>query len=169
MDWPQWLGANRDGVWREADILRKFPPGGPKILWRQPIHEGYSGPSVANGKLYVMDRQRARDADGQPVRPSRKGIPGTERVLCLDTKDGRLIWQDEYDCPYKVSYPSGPRTTPLVHEGRVYTLGAMGDLRVLDAATGKIIWNKNVAQEFKVEAPVWGYAAHPLIDGDLLY
>jgi outer membrane protein assembly factor BamB len=116
-----------------------------------------------------MDRQRARDADGQPVRPSRKGIPGTERVLCLDTKDGRLIWQDEYDCPYKVSYPSGPRTTPLVHEGRVYTLGAMGDLRVLDAATGKIIWNKNVAQEFKVEAPVWGYAAHPLIDGDLLY
>lgn len=169
MDWPQWLGAKRDGVWRETDILQKFPPGGPKVLWRQPIHEGYSGPSVAGGMLYVMDRQRARDAAGQPIKPSRKGIPGTERVLCLDVKDGRLIWQDEYDCPYKVSYPSGPRTTPLVHQGWVYTLGAMGDLRVLDAVTGKVIWSKNVAQEFKVEAPVWGYAAHPLIDGDLLY
>jgi outer membrane protein assembly factor BamB len=169
MDWPQWLGAKRDGVWRETDILQKFPPGGPKVLWRQPIHEGYSGPSVAEGKVYVMDRQRARDESGKPVKPTRKGIPGTERVLCLDAKDGRLLWNDEYDCPYKVSYPSGPRTTPLVLQGRVYTLGAMGDLRVLDAATGKPIWTKNVAQEFKVDAPVWGYAAHPLIDGDLLY
>jgi outer membrane protein assembly factor BamB len=168
-DWSQWLGDKRDGVWRETDILQKFPPGGPKVVWRQPIHEGYSGPSVAEGKVYVMDRQRARDEAGQPVKPTRKGIPGTERVLCLDAKDGRLLWNDEYDCPYKVSYPSGPRTTPLVLQGRVYTLGAMGDLRVLDAATGKPIWTKNVSQEFKVDAPVWGYAAHPLIDGDLLY
>jgi outer membrane protein assembly factor BamB len=168
-DWPQWLGTNRDGVWRETNILQKFPAGGPKILWRQPIHEGYSGPSVADGKLYVMDRLRARDAAGQPIRSTRSGIPGTERTLCLDTKDGRLIWKDEYECPYKVSYPSGPRTTPLVHQGRVYSLGAMGDLRVLNAASGEVLWKKNVAQEFKVDAPVWGYAAHPLLDGDLLY
>src|SRR5262249_16518280 len=71
--------------------------------------------------------------------------------------------------PYKVSYPSGPRTTPLVHEGRVYTLGTMGDLFCLDAATGKVLWGKNIAKEYKVDAPVWGYAASPLLDGDLLY
>ena len=116
-----------------------------------------------------MDRQRARDESGKPLRPTRQGIPGNERVLCLDVLDGRVIWQDEYDCPYKVSYPSGPRTTPLVHQGRVYTLGAMGDLRCLDIKTGKPLWKKNLCQEYKTESPVWGYAAHPLIDGDLLY
>jgi outer membrane protein assembly factor BamB len=168
-DWPQWLGPNRDGVWRETGILEKFPPGGPKVLWRQPIHEGYSGPSVADGRLYVMDRQRARDESGKPLRPTRQGIPGNERLLCLDTSDGHLIWKDEYDCPYKVSYPSGPRTTPLVHQGCVYTLGAMGDLRCLEIKTGKPLWTKNLCQEYKTESPIWGYAAHPLIDGDLLY
>jgi outer membrane protein assembly factor BamB len=168
-DWPQWLGANRDGIWRETGILEKFPPGGPKVLWRVPIHEGYSGPSVADGRVYVMDRQRARDETGKPMRPTRQGIPGNERILCLDSRDGQVIWKNEYDCSYKVSYPSGPRTTPLVHQGRVYTLGAMGDLRCLDAKSGTPRWSKNLCQEYKVDPPVWGYAAHPLIDGDLLF
>jgi len=168
-DWPQWLGPNRDGVWRESGLAQSFPPGGPKVLWRAPIGTGYSGPSVALGRVYVMDRQRPIGADGKPARPTRAGIPGKERVLCLDAGDGKTIWKHEYDCPYKISYPSGPRTTPLVHQGSVYALGAMGDLCCLDAATGAVRWSKNLASEYHVSPPVWGYAAHPLIEGDLLY
>jgi outer membrane protein assembly factor BamB len=169
-DWPQWLGPQRDGVWREAGLAARFPKDGPKVLWRAPLAGGYSGPAVADGKVYVMDRQRARDADGKPLRPTRNGIPGNERVLCLDARDGSLIWKHEYDCPYTVSYASGPRCTPLVRDGRVYTYGAMGDLCCLDAANGKPVWSKNLAREYKAESvPFWGYAGHPLLEGDLLY
>jgi outer membrane protein assembly factor BamB len=124
---------------------------------------------VADGRVYVMDRLRAKDADGKPLRPTREGILGKERTLCLSTADGKLLWKDEYDCPYKLSYPQGPRTTPLVHQGRVYALGAMGDLRCLDAATGQPRWAKNLAKEYHTDPPVWGYAASLLLDGDLLY
>src|SRR6516165_4064883 len=168
-DWPGWLGPKRDGVWRETGLLEKFPPGGPTVVWRSAIANGYSGPAVAEGRVYVMDRERAKDAAGKPLRPTRQGIAGNERILCLSAADGKVVWTHVYDCPYKVSYPSGPRTTPLVHQGRVYTLGAMGDLRCLDAKSAKRLWTKNLCQEYKVDSPVWGYAAHPLVDGDLLY
>jgi outer membrane protein assembly factor BamB len=169
-DWPQWLGADRDGVWRETQLVEKFPKGGPKVLWRAPLGAGYSGPSVVADRVYVMDRERAKDEKGQPLRPTRQGIPGKERVLCLGATDGKVLWKHEYDCPYTISYNSGPRTTPLVHQGRVYTLGAMGDLLCLDAAAGKVRWSKNLMKEYKIEsAQAWGWAAHPLIDGDLLY
>jgi outer membrane protein assembly factor BamB len=169
-DWPQWLGVDREGVWRETGLIEKFPQGGPKILWRVPMGTGYSGPAVVGDRVYVMDRERAKDEKGQPLRPTREGILGNERVLCLNANDGKLIWKHEYDCPYTISYPSGPRTTPLVHQGRVYTLGAMGNLLCLDAEDGKVRWSKSLLKEYKIESPpVWGWAAHPLIDGDLLY
>jgi outer membrane protein assembly factor BamB len=168
-DWPQWFGPQRDGVWRETGLLDKFPAGGPKVHWRTPLGMGYSGPAVAGDRVYVMDRERAAGADGKPLRPSRKGILGNERILCLGAADGKLLWKHEYDCPYKVSYPSGPRTTPLVAAGRVYTLGAMGDLLCLDANSGKVLWSKNLARDYHLDGPpVWGWAAHPLLDGDLL-
>jgi outer membrane protein assembly factor BamB len=170
LDWPQWLGPNRDGVWRETGLLARFPAGGPKVLWRTPLGTGYSGPAVAEGRIYVMDRQRALDADGKPRRPTREGIPGIERVVCLSAADGKRIWKHEYDCPYTISYASGPRTTPLVHQDRVYTLGAMGDLLCLERASGKVRWAKNLVKEYKLDGPpVWGWAGHPLLDGDLLY
>ncbi|HEV3204381.1 MAG TPA: PQQ-binding-like beta-propeller repeat protein [Gemmataceae bacterium] len=168
-DWPGWLGAKRDGIWRETGLLEKFPPGGPKVVWRATIANGYSGPAVADGRVYVMDRERTKDADGKPLRPSRQGILGNERVLCLNAADGQVIWKHIYDCPYKVSYPSGPRTTPLLHQKHLYTLGAMGDLCCLEADTGSLRWTKNLCKEYKVDAPVWGFAAHLLIDGDLLF
>jgi outer membrane protein assembly factor BamB len=169
-DWPQWLGPQRDGVWRETGLLPKFPADGPKVLWRTPVNAGYSGPAVADGHVYVMDRERTKDANGKPLRATRNGFPGNERTLCLDAAKGTVIWKDEYDCPYTIAFPVGPRTTPTVHEGRVYTLGAMGHLRCLDAATGKLRWSKVPPKEYKVEAPpVWGWAAHLLLDGDLLY
>ncbi len=169
IDWPQWGGPDRDGVWRESGILTKFPSGGPKVLWRTPLGTGYSGPSVADGKVYVMDRERAKDKDGKPLRPAREGVPGNERVFCLDASTGKAIWEHSYPCPYRVSYSSGPRTTPLVSGEFVYTLGAMGDLICLEKDTGKLRWKKNLLAAYNLEQPpVWGYAAHPLIEGDLL-
>jgi outer membrane protein assembly factor BamB len=168
-DWPQWLGPQRDGVWHETGLVDKFPAGGPKVVWRTPIGTGYSGPAVANGRVYVMDRERARDAEGKPVRPTKAGIQGKERILCLNKADGQIIWKHEYDCPYKLSYPSGPRTTAILQGDRLYTLGAMGDLKCLDAAKGAVHWAKNLSKEYKTDPPVWGYAASLLIDGDLLY
>ena len=168
-DWPQWLGPKRDGVWRETGILAKFPPGGPKVLWRTPVGSGNSGPAVAGGRVYVMDREPALDATGKPVRAGSNGSPGKERVLCLSAADGKLVWKHEYDCPYTISYRTGPRTTPLVHKGRVYTLGAMGDLLCLDAGTGAVRWSKNLGRAYQTDPPVWGWAASPLLDGDLLY
>jgi outer membrane protein assembly factor BamB len=169
-DWPQWGGAHRDGVWRESGILDRFPEGGPKVLWRLPIGTGYSGPAVANGKVFVMDRERAKDAEGKPLRATRDGVPGNERVLCLDAATGKSIWTHAYDCPYRVSYASGPRTTPLVHQNRVYALGTMGDLLCIDQETGKVVWSKKLLKEYGLGSPpVWGFAAHPLIEGDLLY
>jgi outer membrane protein assembly factor BamB len=169
IDWPQWLGTERDGVWRETGLLRKFPAGGPRVLWRVPVGTGYAGPAVADGRVYVMDRQRAHDEQGKPLRPTRKGILGTERLLCLRADDGKLLWKDEYDCPYTISYPSGPRTTPVVRDGRVYSLGATGHLRCLDAQTGKVRWAKELMQDYRLDSPpVWGFAAHPLLDGERL-
>jgi len=167
-DWPQWFGPQRDNVWRETGLLEKFPEGGPNIRWRIPIGIGYSGPAVKGDRVYVMDLDRAVDENGQPKRATRQGLPGSERVLCLGAADGKLLWQREYDCPYTISYPGGPRTTPVVDGDWLYTLGAMGDLACQSAADGKVRWSKKLLDEYKTEVPVWGYAAHPLIDGDKL-
>jgi len=167
-DWPQWLGPTRDDVWKETGIVEKFPAGGPKILWRVPLAGGYSGPAVAAGKVYVTDFVRT-SGDGKNDPSSRAELSGRERVLCLRASDGKEVWKHEYNCPYKISYPSGPRTTPAIAGGKVYTLGAEGNLLCLDAETGKPLWTKNLKQEYHVESPNWGFCGHPLIDGDKLY
>src|SRR4051812_26645131 len=167
-DWPQWLGPQRDSVWRETGILEKFPAEGPPVRWRVPIGPGYSGPAVAAGRVYVMDRAVAKDAP-PPGGPFKRGhIPGTERVLCFDQADGTLLWTHEYDCPYTVSYAAGPRVTPTVADGKVYTLGTEGNLLCLDAASGKELWAHDFKTEYGVATPVWGFAAHPLLDGPRL-
>jgi outer membrane protein assembly factor BamB len=168
-DWPQWLGEDREGVWRETGLLERFPAGGPKVLWRAPLGPGNSGPAVAKGRVYVMDRRPALGADGKPA-PAEKGkSPGKERVVCLGAGDGKPLWEHAYDCPYSIAYRSGPRVTPLVHQGRVYTLGAMGDLYCLDAASGAVRWHKDLAKAYKAPPPAWGWAASPLVDGDRLF
>src|SRR5690348_6147326 len=80
-DWPQWLGPQRDGVWRETGIVDKFPADGPKYRWRTPIGMGYSGPAVANGRVYVTDRFLSEGAQNPKSAFSRgSAIPGNERV-----------------------------------------------------------------------------------------
>jgi outer membrane protein assembly factor BamB len=171
-DWPQWLGPQRDGVWREEGILDKFPPGGPKVRWRAKIGSGYAGPAVAGGKVYVTDYVN-RPGEQLPASgfspPGRRyKLPGAERVVCLDDATGKVLWTHEYETEYGIDYPAGPRTTPLVSGGKVYTLGAMGDLRCLDAETGKLLWAKNFPKDFGAPVQTWGFAAHPLLDGDRL-
>jgi len=166
-DWPQWMGKNRDDVWAETGVLEKFPDGGLKFLWRKPVHGGFAGPAVAAGRVYVTDYQRA-EGDAAPSPSKRNALKGKERVLCLDAKTGDEVWKHEYDRDYAVSYPAGPRCTPTVDGGNVYTLGAMGDLLCLDAAKGSVIWSKNLPEAYKAPVPLWGYAGHPLVHKGLL-
>ena len=168
-DWPQWLGPNRDSVWPETGILEKFPEEGPKVLWRTPISAGYAGPAVANGRVYVADRVLAKGAMN-PADPFNKKdrINSTERVLCLDAKTGKELWKHEYDCPYQISYPAGPRCTPTIAGDKVYSLGAMGDLHCLDAKSGKVIWSKNFPKDYGAEVPTWGFCGHPLLYKDMV-
>lgn len=163
-DWPQWMGVNRDNVWREDGIINKFPENGPRVLWRTPIDGGYSGPAVANGKVFVTDY--VTKGDVKIGNFERKEFTGTERVLCLDEVTGEEIWKHVYPVKYTVSYPSGPRCTPNVEGDRVYTLGSEGHLICFNIADGKVIWQKDLKKEYGTKAALWGYAAHPLIDGD---
>ncbi len=166
-DWPQWMGEKRDGVWRESGILEKFPASGPAIKWRVPISGGYAGPAVAGRRVYVMDYVRS-DGDAKPNPNVRSEVKGTERILCLNAADGKEIWKHQYDCPYKLSYAGGPRCTPTVDGGKVYTLGAEGNLLCLDAVKGKLLWWHDLKTEYKAETPHWGFTGHPLVDGDKL-
>ncbi|MFO0844129.1 MAG: PQQ-binding-like beta-propeller repeat protein [Gemmataceae bacterium] len=167
-DWPQWMGPRRDAVWREGGLLDRFPKGGPKVLWRVNIGGGYAGPAVADGKVYVPDRLLdAGQAD--PANPfARTKSAGKERLLCLDAATGKEIWKHEYPSRYTMSYPCGPRATPAVSGGKVYHLGAMGDLYCLDAKKGKVVWSKDFKKDYDAGVPVWGFSASPLVDGQQL-
>jgi outer membrane protein assembly factor BamB len=167
-DWPQWLGPNRDSVWRETGIVEKFPSGGPKVIWRTAIGAGYAGPSVAAGKVYLTDRKLGEGAKNPTNAFDRSVVPGSERVICLNEADGKQIWKYEYDCPYSISYGAGPRVTPLVTGGKVYSLGAEGNLVCLDAATGKLVWAHEFKKEYNAKTPLWGIAGNPLLVGNKL-
>ncbi|RPI85077.1 MAG: pyrrolo-quinoline quinone [Planctomycetaceae bacterium] len=153
-DWPQWGGPKRDLVWREADIVDRLPAG--KVLprmWSTPIGEGYAGPAVANGRVYLADRIKDQ---------------GLERVLCLNAETGKVIWKHQYPAKYTVDYPAGPRMTPLVDGDLVYTIGTMGHMFCLKTADGSVVWKKQFVDEFDTRLPIWGMVATPLIIGNQL-
>ncbi|GAB4138874.1 MAG: PQQ-like beta-propeller repeat protein [Planctomycetaceae bacterium] len=156
-DWPQWGGPKRDLVWRESGIVKTLPKpdknGFLPRVWSTPIGEGYSGPAVANGRVFITDY----------LREQRR-----ERVLCLDAATGRVIWKHEYNVVYTISYPAGPRSTPVIDAGRVYTIGAVGHMFCFDEKTGKILWKKNFPKEYGTELAIWGMVASPLVDGEQL-
>jgi outer membrane protein assembly factor BamB len=165
-DWPQWMGPGRDNVWREEGVIERFPVGGPKVLWRTPIAGGYAGAAVAGGRVFVTDY--VTDADVKQSNFERKTSTGTERVLCLDEATGKILWKHEDPVTYTISYPAGPRCTPTVDGDRVYTLGAEGNLLCLAVADGRVIWSRDLRADYATKAALWGYASHPLIDGDRL-
>ena len=153
-DWPQWRGTNRDGIWRETGLLKAFDGKQVRILWRAKIGPGYSGPTVAAGRVYVTDRH-----DEGPTR---------ERIHCFDAGTGKSIWTHRYPCRYRVGYPLGPRASVTVDGGLAYVLGAMGHFHCLDARTGAVIWKQDLTKTYRARRIMWGFAAAPLIYGDLL-
>lgn len=165
-DWPGWMGKNRDNRWPADNIVTKFPAGGPTVVWRAPVAGGYSGPAVAGDRVYVTDFVAGGDAKVDNF--ERKALAGQERVLCLDAKTGKEIWKHEYPVTYAISYPAGPRCTAIVDEGRLYTLGAEGKLICLAPTTGKVQWERELTKDYSTKSALWGYAAHPLIDGQKL-
>jgi outer membrane protein assembly factor BamB len=167
-DWPQWMGPQRDGIYREAGIVDRFPEDGLRIKWRVPVGWGYSGPAVANGKVYVMDYS-CREGTSTNNPGGRDRLEGTEAIKCLDATDGSLIWKHEYDRPYYLSFANGPRCTPTVDGDRVYALGAEGNLWCLKAESGEVQWSKDFVEDYEAKTAIWGVAAHPLVDGDRLY
>ena len=153
-EWHQWRGKDREGVWNETDIIEKFEGTEIPIRWRVPISSGYSGPSVADGRVYVTDRL---------TKPKQ-----VERVHCFDWETGESIWSYTYDCVYKIDYTAGPRATVTLHDGLAYALGAMGHLHCFDAATGEVVWKKDLNTEYDINMPIWGIASAPIIEGENL-
>jgi outer membrane protein assembly factor BamB len=153
--WPQWRGPNRDGNWDDPAVITKFE--GPQIplRWRVKVSNGYSGPTVANGRVYLTDRV---------TEPAQQ-----ERVHCFDWKTGRTVWSHVYDAPYGgVGYPDGPRAAVTIDDGRAYSLGAVGHLFCFDAAKGRVLWSRDLGKEYEIRLPDWGVSAAPLIEGKLV-
>lgn len=165
-EWPQWMGPKRDNIWREEGIVQKFPADGLPVLWKAPVAGGYAGPAVADGKVFITDYVTSDDVKVDNF--SRDEFTGVERVQCLDEATGEQIWKHEIPVKYGISYPAGPRCTPTVDDQRVYTLGAEGNLFCLDVADGNVIWSHDLKKEYNTKSALWGYAAHPLVDGNKL-
>src|SRR5690606_36372281 len=164
VDWPQWMGPNRDDRWTETGVIREMPAELP-IKWRVPAGLGYAGPAVSQGRVYLFDYVlESGEPSGGPSK-----LTGKERIRSLDANTGEEIWTHQYDCPYSVSYGYGPRCTPTVDGDRVYTLGAEGDLVCMKTEDGSVVWQKNFKDEYGAKTPMWGHASHPLVVGDKLY
>jgi outer membrane protein assembly factor BamB len=166
-DWPQWLGPQRDSIWRETGIVKSIPKTGLPVKWRVPVAGGYSGPAVVGSKVYLTDFLRAGGKLANNPQ-TRNELEGIERTLCFDATSGKEIWKHEHPCKYSISYACGPRATPTVADGKVYALGAEGNLWCLDAETGKPMWSKDFKVDYKVATPIWGFAGQPLVDGQKL-
>lgn len=160
-DWPQWRGTNRDGVLHETGLRESLPSGQLPRRWTVPIGAGYSGPTVADGRVYVTDR----GPDGSDAE--------VERVLCFDAETGKLIWQHEYDAryskeDYSLGYKAGPRAAVTIHDGKALSVGSMGHMKCFNAASGDVIWEHELAQQYKIKMPIWGITAAPLVHEDLV-
>ena len=167
-DWNQWMGNQRDSVWRESGIVSSFPEDGLPVKWSVPVGYGYAGPAVADGRVFVPDF--ISDSGEITNNPGgRDKLVGKERLLCFDAQTGKPLWKHEDEQTYELSYPAGPRCTPTVDGDRVYMLGAEGLLTCLKVKDGSVLWQKNLKEEYKVETPIWGFTSHPLVHEGLLY
>lgn len=156
-DWPEWRGEGRRGEWSEDGILEKFPADGLEVSWRRPIGRGYSGPAVADGRVFITELE--------PETANR----GTERVLALDERSGEILWRASWPVDYAgLQYDLGPRATPTVDGDRVYVLGAVGDLLCLEAETGDIVWSLDYREDYDAILSTWGMVSAPIVDGPRL-
>jgi outer membrane protein assembly factor BamB len=149
-DWPQWRGPNRDGLVADAII----PAAWPKTLkegWKVTVGVGHSSPVMVNGKIYVFARQGEE-----------------ETLLCLDAASGKEIWRSAQPVAFQMhqaatSHGKGPKATPVVINGNVYTFGISGVLSCHDSASGKVKWRKEFSKEYPATSPLYGTAMSPLV------
>jgi outer membrane protein assembly factor BamB len=152
-DWPQFLGPNRNGVSAETNLSTTWSKEGPKILWQKNVGQGFSGSVVANEKLILFHR-----------------VEDKETVECLDAKTGKPIWKFDYVTTYQddFGFDEGPRATPTIADGKVYTFGAEGALHCLDFASGKKLWNVDCKTTFHSGKGYFGRVCSPLVEGDFV-
>ncbi len=158
-DWPQWRGPRRDAVWREQGIVEQLPEGQLPRVWTAEVASGYSGPTVADGRVFVTDRVSAE---------LQTGDGDQERVLCFDVETGKSLWTYAYDAPYTIQYRAGPRASVTVDGDRAYSVGAMGHFHCLSAADGELIWKRDLNADYDIAMPIWGIAAAPLVHQNLV-
>jgi outer membrane protein assembly factor BamB len=148
-DWPQWLGPDRDGSTTEKVALWK---GDLKKVWHIAVGEGHSSPVVAGGLVYLHTKVKEKDA---------------ELIQAFDAKTGDLKWEQSYEKPnFTTMFGAGPRATPCVHDGKLFTFGITGTLAGWDAATGKPQWKVDVLADAKKENLFFGLSASPIVVGD---
>jgi outer membrane protein assembly factor BamB len=149
-NWPQWRGPNRDGISKETGLLKQWPAEGPPVVWKATgAGNGYSSFSIANGKLYTMGLRGDR-----------------EFVIAFDVATGKEAWATPHGGAFHNDRGNGPRGTPTIDGDRIYALGGNGDLSALDARTGKIVWTKNILEEFGGSNITWGISESPLVIGN---
>jgi outer membrane protein assembly factor BamB len=152
-DWPQWQGPDRNSVSKETGLLKEWPKEGPPLAWKVTgIGSGYSGPSVAAGKIFGMSN-RGED----------------EVVWALSEKDGKELWATRLGPAFKQQAPQGkegPACTPTVDGERLYVEGLGGEVACLQVKDGKILWQRSLTTDFGGRPPMWSYRESPLVDGD---
>ncbi len=148
--WPDFRGPNRDGRYVETPIRTDWPADGLPRLWKQPIGLGYASFVVAEGRAFTIEQRRQQEV-----------------VSAYDVETGRELWTHGWNASFVESMGGdGPRATPTYHEGRVYALGAEGELQALDARTGTLIWRHNILTENDARNLQWGMSASPLVVDD---
>jgi outer membrane protein assembly factor BamB len=152
-DWPQLLGPTRNAVSAETGLAKSWPEQGPPVVWEREVGEGFSGPVVSGGALVLFHR-----------------VGDEEVVEALDAASGKPRWRFAYPTAYSDPYGKGdgPRSTPLVAGGKVYTLGAEGALHCLDLKDGKKVWQRSLAKDYELRQTFFGVGTSPLLEGDLL-
>jgi outer membrane protein assembly factor BamB len=149
-EWPQWRGANRDGISKETGLLKQWPEGGPPLVWKASgAGRGYSSFSISKGRLYTMGLRGDR-----------------EFIIAFDIANGKEVWATPNGGAFHNDRGDGPRGTPTLDGDRLYALGGNGDLSSLDLKTGKVVWTMNVLQKFGGSNIKWGISESPLVIGD---
>jgi len=150
-DWPQFRGPNRDGISLEAGVLKQWPSGGPRVLWKIPLGEGFSQVVVVKDRLYAF-----------------YGQGNDEVAAALNAATGKQLWRVRIDNKYMSDQGNGPRSTPTVDGGLVYILSASGKLAALKTANGQTAWQHDLPGEYGARIPQWGISTSPLVEGNLL-
>ena len=150
--WIEFRGPNRDGHYRERPILTSWPAGGLTPLWKQPVGGGYASFAIAHGRAFTIEQRRHQEV-----------------VAAYDVRTGLELWSHGWDGEFREWMGGdGPRATPTWFGGRVYALGALGELRCLDDRTGRMQWRVNILEDNGAANLPWGMAASPLVFDDIV-